>query len=107
MPTKMRVGTWDIYNEGICMVCNETTDVRHINLYVRGSEGLHCCPACEDKILEFVHRIMREAAITRKNEFKKEKEMRNAGPLMKISIWLRWYWYKKTMWRKHDTSLSK
>ena len=61
--------------EGICMICHETTNVRHINLYVIGSEGLRCCKTCEDRLLEFVRKMMREAGRARKAKFLKRKEV--------------------------------
>jgi len=42
------------------MICHETTNVRHINLYPIGSEGLDCCKTCENKVIELVRELMRE-----------------------------------------------
>jgi len=62
--------------KGTCMVCHETTYVRHINLYPIGSEGLDCCRTCESRLLEFVRKIMREAAEIRKAKFLKRRGRR-------------------------------
>lgn len=42
------------YVRGKCYMCRETTEVRHKNLYVYGSEGIWVCIKCEIKILEFI-----------------------------------------------------
>lgn len=48
--------------KGTCMMCLEgSVEIRHVNLYVVGSEGLYCCRSCEDKVLEFIRGKMREA----------------------------------------------
>jgi len=49
------------YHKGLCMMCHKApVEVRHINLYVIGSEGFYCCRACEDKILEFIREERRK-----------------------------------------------
>jgi hypothetical protein len=49
---------------GYCMVCREdNVEVRHIPLYVIGSEGLVVCHACEMKVVEFVRSLMRETSV--------------------------------------------
>lgn len=62
--------------KGVCMICHGTADVRHINLYPTGSEGLDCCRTCEKRLLEFVRKIMREAAEIRKAKFLKQRGRR-------------------------------
>jgi len=56
------------------MICHETTNVRHINLYPIGSEGLDCCKTCENKVIELVRELMREFAMARKAKFKRRRE---------------------------------
>ncbi len=45
---------------GTCMICKVHAEVRHIPLYVIGSEGLWLCHACEMRIVEFVRIMMRQ-----------------------------------------------
>ena len=46
------------------MVCNrKDIDIRNINLYVIGSEGLNVCEQCEMRLVEFV-RGLRSLATT-------------------------------------------
>ena len=59
--------------EGICMMCHKITEVRHISLYVVGSEGLFCCKNCENELLEFVREKSRESVKKKKKEFQKRK----------------------------------
>lgn len=56
----------DRYSPGRCTICFQNTDVRHINLYVIGSEGLLCCHSCEMKIVQFCRQTMNENTTNRK-----------------------------------------
>jgi hypothetical protein len=58
--------------KGICMMCDDITEVRHINLYVIGSEGFYCCKPCENEILEFI-REKRRAIVKQKLKAWKER----------------------------------
>ena len=49
-----------------CMVCSGWKEVRHIPIYVIGSEGLVVCHDCEMKIVDFIRKLMRSNAIRRK-----------------------------------------
>jgi len=65
------------YHDGICMMCHKAPiQVRHIDLYVMGSEGFFGCRPCEDKILDFIRGESRKAIYTaiqrRKNKTRKE-----------------------------------
>jgi len=61
--------------KGMCMMClKNPIDVRHINLYLTGSEGLFCCKDCEDKILEFILEKRRENTMKKKELFKNLKK---------------------------------
>ena len=43
---------------GNCMICHEAPkEVRHINLYIIGSEGLYACHECEMKIVLFIREL--------------------------------------------------
>jgi hypothetical protein len=44
----------------ICMTCCKNKEIRHINLFVFGSEGLLICHECEMKIVEFVRQLTSE-----------------------------------------------
>lgn len=37
-----------------CGICTETTNVRYIDLYVTGSEGLNVCHECEMRLVSYV-----------------------------------------------------
>jgi hypothetical protein len=56
------------YFKEMCMICHEIKEVRHINLYPIGSEGLLCCRSCEDELLEYIREMMRESVRTQKDE---------------------------------------
>ena len=44
--------------EGICMMCHEMGPVRHIALYVVGSEGLFVCHDCEMVLVKVVRALI-------------------------------------------------
>jgi hypothetical protein len=46
------------YRPGNCMLCLKDAEVRHINLYIIGSEGLNACHSCEMKLVEFARNLM-------------------------------------------------
>jgi hypothetical protein len=47
------------YFLGHCMLCHSSpVEVRHINLYIIGSEGLYACHSCEMQIVEFARNLM-------------------------------------------------
>ena len=59
--------------EGICMMCHKSPiEVRHINLYPVGSEGLPCCQNCENELLEFIRGKMRKAVEEKIKNFRKK-----------------------------------
>ena len=63
------------YYEGTCMMCLEKKTVRHVNLYITGSEGLTICSVCDLKIREFIADRRREAQ-SKKLESAKRKRQR-------------------------------
>lgn len=48
--------------KGECRVCSNEADLRHLNLYVTGSEGLEICHECEMRLVEFVRALKSVAA---------------------------------------------
>lgn len=40
-----------------CDVCSEPAEVRHVNLYVNGSEGICICHACEMDLISYIRTI--------------------------------------------------
>ncbi len=70
------VGIDDRYMKGRCMLCHEDKDVRHINMYLIGSEGLDCCHKCEMEILDFCRKKSHTAIIQRKVKYQKLREQR-------------------------------
>lgn len=64
----------DKYHEGICMMCHKSPiQVRHIDLYLIGSEGFWCCKACENEVLEFIREKRRKATQEAKQRWKERK----------------------------------
>ncbi len=74
------------YREGVCMMCHKAPiDVRHVNLYLIGSEGFWCCRACEDKILDFIREESREALYAAVQRWKeKKKRVLNRQPRKEV-----------------------
>jgi len=59
--------------DGACMVCSQWTKVRHLPLYVIGSEGLTICHSCEMELITFIRALRIQKAIERKEQFKLKK----------------------------------
>ena len=51
-----------------CMLCDDEQEVRHINLYIVGSEGCNLCHACEMDLVTHI-RNMRTLANRTKLRF--------------------------------------
>ena len=66
----------DKYFTGICMMCHTSVvEVRHIDIYVVGSEGLYICKRCEkDVLLPFIRETMRKNMLLKKERFKERKQ---------------------------------
>ena len=63
--------------EGVCMMCSRfPIEIRHINLYLAGSEGFYCCKDCENELLEFIRKKSRESVRKKKEIFKNLKKKR-------------------------------
>jgi hypothetical protein len=45
-------------SDGICMMCHQMGQVRHINLYVVGSEGLFVCHDYEMVLVKVVRALL-------------------------------------------------
>lgn len=74
------MGEINRYN-GHCMAClNDDQQVRYIDLYVIGSEGLTICHSCEMKLVRKVQELRREAGLARKQAFL------DAHPLIKARV---------------------
>ena len=71
-PPKPKHKGWEDnrYVEGKCMMCLENKEVRHINLYIIGSEGFDCCYECERELLKFIRNKRHEAGKRRKEKFR-------------------------------------
>lgn len=62
------------YSDGICMICHNIKQVRHINIYPVGSEGLFICKVCELEILlPYIKNVMRENIKLKKEKFKQQR----------------------------------
>ena len=46
--------------DAFCMLCHESKQVRHVNLYIIGSEGLYACHECEMLLVEFARSLSSE-----------------------------------------------
>ena len=67
-------------SKGTCMMClKNPVEVRHINLYLTGSEGFFCCKNCENEVLEFICKKRCKNSMKKKNYLSKnlKKEVRN------------------------------
>lgn len=40
-----------------CGICTEVTEVRHISLYIEGSEGLNVCHECDMMLVSYVRHM--------------------------------------------------
>jgi hypothetical protein len=67
--------------EGNCRICAGSGPVRHISLYVSGSEGLTLCHDCEMAIVENVRSLMLMAIRGRKTGYKAAKRVHEAKAL--------------------------
>ena len=52
----------EVIMHGECDICGSCEHVRHINLYVSGSEGLTVCTECEMHIVTYVRSLRQIAA---------------------------------------------
>jgi len=68
---------------GQCTICASVEDVRHLPLYVIGSEGLQVCHTCEMDLVTHVRSLMHLAAVSRKTGYKACKEIREAKEAQK------------------------
>ena len=60
-------------SKGMCMMClKNPVKVRHINLYLTGSEGFFCCKDCENEVLEFICKKRCENSMKKKELFIKK-----------------------------------
>ena len=58
--------------KGYCHICRSLTDVRYINIYHIGSEGLNICWNCEKELLIFLDERKRFFQIEYMRFFQKE-----------------------------------
>ncbi len=42
-----------------CWICHQEIEIRYIDLYVAGSEGLNICSICEMRVVEFIRGLSR------------------------------------------------
>lgn len=57
-----------------CMICSGTNEVRNIDLYIIGSEGLNVCHQCEMLIVKYINGLRTVAAATKINFMKQQKK---------------------------------
>lgn len=68
---------------GECRICGNMDDLRHINLYVTGSEGLDICHDCEMRLVEFVRALKSIAARATLRAYKLARAVNIANQLSK------------------------
>lgn len=64
-------------SKGTCMICHKAeTELKYLDLYVIGSEGLVVCHHCEMELVEIVRHKRRDHSHKLKEEFKRKKRER-------------------------------
>lgn len=43
--------------EDFCLICGVFDEVRHLPIYVRGSEGIELCHDCEMLLVDFINNL--------------------------------------------------
>jgi len=61
----------------MCYMCHRDKEIRNINLYVIGSEGLNICHDCEIMIVKHIQELSRINHLTKIEVYKKLKEKQN------------------------------
>jgi len=54
--------------ENFCLICGVFDEVRHLPIYVRGSEGIELCHDCEMLLVDFISKLMNLSGRIKKNE---------------------------------------
>lgn len=57
-----------------CLICQSEKEVRNINLYIIGSEGLDICHACEMGLVHHIHELRRIASMAKLLTYKQMKK---------------------------------
>jgi len=57
-----------------CMICDSDKQVRSVDLYVIGSEGLDICHTCEMILIGFIRSLMQVSSVAKKNMIMRRKE---------------------------------
>ena len=69
--------------QGQCRCCGDKGKVRHLAIYVVGSEGLDVCHDCEMAIVEFCRSLIRVAGRAHKLGYVAAKEVAAAKAAIK------------------------
>ena len=56
-----------------CRICGKEDHLKHLNLYVRGSEGLDVCHGCEMVLVDFVRGLIQVTTRSKVSVYKKVK----------------------------------
>lgn len=63
-------------HKGICLMYGEhREDIRNIDLYIIGSEGLNACHPCEMSLVEHVRETIRQYNNTKKDAYMRAKAL--------------------------------
>lgn len=57
----------------MCKICHSENQVRNLNLYVNGSEGIDLCQECQMRIIKYIRELQNLASIARKHGYLKAK----------------------------------
>jgi hypothetical protein len=60
--------------EGFCSICGVFDEVRHLPIYVRGSEGVSFCHDCEMLLVDFIKNLMNLSGRIKKEEALRRKQ---------------------------------
>jgi hypothetical protein len=63
---------------GLCRVCWQEGETRHINLFIYGSEGIYLCHECEMILVEHIRGLVTAAQRAHRNGYRACKKVHAA-----------------------------
>jgi hypothetical protein len=78
---------------GHCFICKTEQEIRNIDLYVIGSEGLNLCHPCEMNLIEHIRSLAGQATEKKKQDFlakRKEEGKQKVRELILGAIDKKW-----------------
>lgn len=61
--------------KGTCTICQNKTEVTHLELYTIGSEGTYVCQSCQIALGEVAKRMMHACTVAFKTGWKKGRKI--------------------------------